>query len=533
MHCRTILLGVSFFAFSSLTTFGRTIEQTAFRIESGDPNLQSHQSKSIAIVGAGSAGLAALKTLLDLPQNVRPGWEVVLFEERQNVGGIWLPDPNDPHPPDIPETPLYPDLKTNTPAPTMTYPHFPFRPLTPIFPSHEHIEQYHVDYANHFKLSPYLHFNTSILSAAWVGNTSFGSWNITVEDKLTGSRSHRLFDHLIAANGHNRYPYVPTWPGQESWLQGKKGREIIHAVFWRNGTKYEGKSVLVVGGNASGRDVVIHTQPVAEKVYLSLKDGNAPRRLPVPCAIKPAISHFTADSIIFTDGTQVSDIDAVILGTGYEVRVPFLSAGDALAISPGAYSNASEGDPAPEHLTTNLRYVYPLHEHIFSLAASYPPTALAFVGLPVLTANCPSDIAQALLIAHALVDPTLLPSREDMLTQLRKREAHFRERGFDPYREGHRLIDVEGGQRDASHEYQDALIHFLKKRGALPDDGQPFVEQWRRRSRNESEALWRAWERVESLGKEEIERWLKGVRTENEWAGVMDRLIEWEKKQGN
>lgn len=46
-----------------------------------------HERKSIAIVGAGSAGLAMLKTLLDMPE--RNSWNIVLFEERENIGGIW------------------------------------------------------------------------------------------------------------------------------------------------------------------------------------------------------------------------------------------------------------------------------------------------------------------------------------------------------------------------------------------------------------------------------------------------------------
>jgi len=45
--------------------------------------------KSVAIVGAGSAGLGMLKTLLELPDAMRDGWEFSLFEERDNVGGIW------------------------------------------------------------------------------------------------------------------------------------------------------------------------------------------------------------------------------------------------------------------------------------------------------------------------------------------------------------------------------------------------------------------------------------------------------------
>ncbi len=45
--------------------------------------------KSIAIVGAGSAGLASLKTLLDLPAEVRQKWDIVLYEQRRDIGGVW------------------------------------------------------------------------------------------------------------------------------------------------------------------------------------------------------------------------------------------------------------------------------------------------------------------------------------------------------------------------------------------------------------------------------------------------------------
>lgn len=48
-----------------------------------------HAPKSIAIVGAGSAGLAMLKTLLDLSDSTRSGWNIVLFEQRHDLGGIW------------------------------------------------------------------------------------------------------------------------------------------------------------------------------------------------------------------------------------------------------------------------------------------------------------------------------------------------------------------------------------------------------------------------------------------------------------
>ncbi|KAL5478743.1 hypothetical protein ACEPAI_2020 [Sanghuangporus weigelae] len=492
-------------------------------VENGQLEKPSN-SKAIAIVGAGSAGLAALKALLDVPYEIREGWNIVLFEERRNVSGIWLPDLNDPHPPVLPETPLYPSLKTNTPHPTMTYLHFPFPPKTPVFPSHDYISRYHYDFAHSFDLLRFIQFNTSVVRSAWIGNSSVGQWNVTTVDKNTGIQRHQLFDHLISANGHYRYPNIPTWPGQDDWLGANQDREILHSMYWRNGTKYTGKTVLVIGGRASGRDVVLNTAPHAEKVYLSVRSGILPTRLNASYVPKPGISHFTSDSVVFVDGTEESGIDAVVLGTGYELRVPFLTAGGALDVSPGA--NTSEDHPA--QLTTNLQYIYPLHEHVFSLAESYPPTALSFIGLNVLVPNCPTDFAQALLVSHAIANPSLLSSRSEMLARLRAREAHCRECGYDPFKIGHRIEDIDGFG-NASYVYEEGLVDFLKERGAIPDDGKPYVEEWRRLKFEEYETLWLAWQRVESLGARETDKWLDGVETEEEWADLMHRLIDWQR----
>ena len=47
-------------------------------------------TKRIAIVGGGTAGLTMLKTLVtELPSETRQDWEIVLFEQRDDVGGIW------------------------------------------------------------------------------------------------------------------------------------------------------------------------------------------------------------------------------------------------------------------------------------------------------------------------------------------------------------------------------------------------------------------------------------------------------------
>ncbi|PCH40375.1 dimethylaniline monooxygenase [Wolfiporia cocos MD-104 SS10] len=491
-------------------------------------------TKSIAIVGAGSAGLGVLKAILDLPESIREDWEVVLYEQRRAVGGVWLPDPPGYHvePPEVPETPLYPRLHTNTPHPTMTYPHFPFPPGTPLYPDWEAVLNYHVDFAAHYNLTPHINLNHTVVFAKWHAHDGTGDWHVEVhaqhgedEDEVV---IRRTFDHLIVANGHNHYPHYPTWDGTKGWLansqQGKPARQILHSVYYREPEKFANLSVIVVGSGASGRDMAQQIEPLARVVYQSIRETKetAPDTTVTP---KPPIAYLTNYSVIFEDGTELFDIDAILLGTGYEFRIPFLSSpqSSVLLTDPATSFNSSTA----QTLTTNLRYIFPLYQHIFSLAPTVPPTALTFIGLPVLIANCPSDFAQGQIVAHALANASLLPSHDEMLNDLISRERSVSARGYDPYYEGHRLVD---GDTEAQ-DYQDSLVDYLKKNGAIPDDGRKYVEPWRRASRSQAPLLLRAWKRAGKLG--EQERWLAGIETEDEWADLMARLAEWQREWEN
>jgi heterodisulfide reductase subunit A-like polyferredoxin len=46
-------------------------------------------TKSILIIGGGNAGLGSLKTFLDVPARIRRDWDIVLYEKRDEIGGIW------------------------------------------------------------------------------------------------------------------------------------------------------------------------------------------------------------------------------------------------------------------------------------------------------------------------------------------------------------------------------------------------------------------------------------------------------------
>lgn len=234
------------------------------------PRPDAEATKSIAIIGAGSGGLAALKTLLDLPEDVRRNWEIVLYEQHSDVGGLWLEDPIPPHPPTLPHTPLYPRLRTNTPHPTMTYPGFTFPPNTPLFPTHEYVWQYHVDFAKNYNLTSYIHLNHTVLAAGWSGTRTHGKWvvDIALSELQDGQKLRKTFDHLVVANGHNHYPRVPHWPGENDWLAGTgKGapeRELLHSIFYREPERYINRTVVIVGGGASGRDAALQVGPLTK-----------------------------------------------------------------------------------------------------------------------------------------------------------------------------------------------------------------------------------------------------------------------------
>ncbi len=96
----------------------------------------------IGVIGAGAAGLATARALRDA------GLEVVVFERRNTVGGVWALAPA--HAPFAP--PMYRDLRTNLPTEVMAFRDFPFRrahvqgPMSR-FVGHEDVLRYLVDFA--------------------------------------------------------------------------------------------------------------------------------------------------------------------------------------------------------------------------------------------------------------------------------------------------------------------------------------------------------------------------------------------------
>lgn len=59
-------------------------------------------------------------------------------------------------------------------------------------------------------------------------------------------------DSVVVATGFNHTPFVPDWPGRDSF----RG-ELLHSSAYRNGAAYRGRRVLVVGVGNSGAEIAV------------------------------------------------------------------------------------------------------------------------------------------------------------------------------------------------------------------------------------------------------------------------------------
>lgn len=109
------------------------------------------------------------------------------------------------------------------------------------------------------------------------------------------------------------------------------------------------------------------------------------------------------------DGRALSDIDKVILCTGYHFSHPFLLELHEDNVLPQEASNTV--------LVTDGTQIHNLHKDIFYI----PDPTLAFVGVPFYTATFTLFEYQAIVVATVLSGRAWLPKEEEMRDEYRKR----------------------------------------------------------------------------------------------------------------
>lgn len=206
------------------------------------------KSGRVAVIGAGSSGLAAAKNFREA------GFEVQIYEQEDDLGGNWNFGKAAAR--------VYRSTHTISSKPGTEYPDFPMPQHYPDYPHHSQILKYLRDYAERFELLPLIRFQTSVERVAPLEESSARTqWEVT----LRGG-AHEIFDVLVIANGHHGVPRTPDYPGQFTG-------ESLHSAAYQSPDIFPGKRVLVVGGGNSGCDIVVEAAQFADQAWHSTRRG--------------------------------------------------------------------------------------------------------------------------------------------------------------------------------------------------------------------------------------------------------------------
>jgi cation diffusion facilitator CzcD-associated flavoprotein CzcO len=206
----------------------------------------------VAVIGAGSSGIAAIKALH------QRRFDVTGFEKSDRVGGNWVYRNSNGM------SSAYRSLHINTSRERMEYADFPMPKSYPDFPHHTHIARYFDDYVDHFAVRDRIRFRTGVDRAV---RDPDGLWELTLDDGIT-----ERFDALFVANGHHwdaRWP-EPAFPGSDAFA----GVQLhSHDYTGEDPNFFRDKAVVVLGMGNSAMDIAVEASFSASHVYLAARRG--------------------------------------------------------------------------------------------------------------------------------------------------------------------------------------------------------------------------------------------------------------------
>ena len=399
--------------------------------------------RKACIIGAGSSGIAAAKTLRER------GIPYDCFEMGSGIGGMWRYDN------DNGRSSAYRSLHINTSRDTMAYSDFPLpRDWVP-FPDHKQVLKYFESYVDHFGFRDTITFRTKVEKVEPAGNDD---WNVTVIGPDGQPRTNR-YAAVLVANGHHWNPRRVTYPGE---FHGQQ----MHSHDYRTPDLVVGKRVLVVGFGNSSCDIACESSRIADATFMSVRRGAhvipkymfgwamdtiLPRwlltylppwalrpiisaslwwargrmswyGLPEPehrvlqehptisadlfnvighgyLKIKPNVQELCGDSVKFVDGS-LEKIDLIVWCTGYNITFPFF--------------DSSIIDPLNNEVSLFHQVVHPDHPGLYFVGLVQPWGAIM-----------PLAEAQAKWVADLLDGTSGLPLREQMLAEIQRHRSEI------------------------------------------------------------------------------------------------------------
>ncbi|XP_037951346.1 senecionine N-oxygenase-like [Teleopsis dalmanni] len=377
-------------------------------------------TKRVLIIGAGAAGLCALKRALEY--NMEP----VVYEQTDEIGGYWncrKEIPSDKSEEEI-NCSTYEDSFINLPKELMEYPDYQYSDqLKDSFILSMEVLNYLHSYAEHFALRKYIKILHEVIRV----RRRNGEWEAFIWNTVANSYDFEFFDYVFVCTGHNRKPYYPNIPGRELY----KGKQM-NCHLYRTPQIFKDTNVLIVCYDICGLDIVKQISKTADTVYLSHNFLPPPDTTFMSNVIqKPYVKELTEAGAVFLDDSQVA-FSNIIYYTGYQYSYPCLSTDCDLRLR-------------------NNR-VYPLYKHIININN---PT-MALIGIPTNVIPLQLYDLQVRFALQYFTYTKELPSAEEMLREveetyekrlqggLTERQSHqMGELQYDYYKELSETADIE------------------------------------------------------------------------------------------
>ncbi|CAN0062920.1 unnamed protein product [Scytosiphon promiscuus] len=204
------------------------------------------QKKTVAVIGGGVSGLAAVKAFTER------GHIVQGFERSHDVGGVWE------------LTRSCPDIRTQSPKDLYHFTDQPYGEKVPEWPSGTEVHAYLHSYADKHDLARLFRLNTNVEAMERRADGQAG-WTLTLKEGE--ATVHENFDFVVIATGQFSEKNSVTHPGQNEFIA--QGGQVMHSSEYADRTIARGKRVVVLGGSKSALDIAVNaTKNGAESVTL-------------------------------------------------------------------------------------------------------------------------------------------------------------------------------------------------------------------------------------------------------------------------
>ncbi|XP_046481448.1 senecionine N-oxygenase [Neodiprion pinetum] len=342
----------------------------------------------IAVIGAGAAGLAALRHCTS--QSNKKSIEVICYEQSGDIGGTWVYTPEvgrDAYGLSI-HSSMYKNLRTNLPKEVMGFPDFPIPDNDKSYLTRTELLDFINTYCDHFELRKYIQFHHHVVLVKPLDGDNMGKWSVEVEDLEKKKVLVEVFDAIMICNGHYFQPNIPELEGHTSF----KGR-VLHSHDYRVPETFAGKKVVVFGAGPSGMDLALEISKHAHQVILS-HHLKVPILTKFPSNViqKPDVVQLREHQAVFKDGSK-ENVDTIFYCTGYKYSFPFLDKNCGVKV--------------------DRNMVTPLWKHLLAIES---PT-LAFVGLPYYVCAFSMFDLQVRFVLRFWQGFKKLPPKENMLAE--------------------------------------------------------------------------------------------------------------------